>query len=370
MTRQRKLATGAAVAALFVGGTGIALLGSGDSPSSGTAATCDPVVLIEQAKSELLLTTKPGTWWAKNLGTTGHWANAWNLLAQAEQCAQTTTTTATVPTTTTLPTLPTTTGTAGSVLWRGDAEAGDFSQWNGTCEVQASRVTGSCYTTADVGDGDIQFVGAPVHGTNSTRATRHTIYTQLASTNTIRADLYTTHTRTGAAEGAEAYWHFAVYLPATNPDGSSNKTWAPQYNWNTLGDTHPDNDNDTYAIEFGIRDINTDHVIYAQHHDVNGGLGDNADWTPVAPLVYDQWIDVVFYVKWSTSPSVGHVTVWTNVNGAGYQQKYDHSYRTFAPGDPPYWKQALYTGGSRSWTNTAVFDGACRGTSFAAVAAC
>lgn len=39
--------------------------------------------LIDQAKAELLLTTKSGQWYSTHLGSPGHWTNAWNLLALA-----------------------------------------------------------------------------------------------------------------------------------------------------------------------------------------------------------------------------------------------------------------------------------------------
>lgn len=39
--------------------------------------------LIDQAKAELLLTTKSGQWYSTHLGSPGHWTNAWSLLDQA-----------------------------------------------------------------------------------------------------------------------------------------------------------------------------------------------------------------------------------------------------------------------------------------------
>src|SRR6266540_3749537 len=101
------------------------------------------------------------------------------------QSATTTAGTTTTGATTTTP-VPT-----GSVLWRGDAETGDLSQWTGggNCLVQASRVAGSCYGLTNctfggygVGDGDIQTVSSPVHGAGSTKAYKHVIYQQTSGT--------------------------------------------------------------------------------------------------------------------------------------------------------------------------------------------
>jgi hypothetical protein len=290
--------------------------------------------------------------------------------------------------TTTTGTGTTTPAPTGRVLWRGDAETGDFSQWTGggNCLVQASRVPGSCYGLTNctfggygTGDGDIQIVSSPVHGAGSTKAYKHTIYQQFntgcGGDNTIRADLYlppdTSHGQAAMdlpLQGKEQYWHFAFLLPSV--DGQPQQ-WAQYSNWNALGDMHPRNSASPYPVDFGVVDTGSKHFIYSEHIDESEGCFD-CDFLQVAPLVYDKWIDVVLFIHWSTDPNVGHVTIWTNVAGAGYVQKFDKSYRTLVAGDEPYWKQALYTGvnGGRTFTNTIVYDGTCRGTSFTAVAGC
>ncbi len=107
-----------AVLAVFVLGCAVAVFtdsGENQLRSSAGAATCDASALIDQAKVELLLTTKSGVWYANHLGTTGHWKNAFALLDQAKTCGSATTTTTaptTTPVTTTAPTtttVPTTT---------------------------------------------------------------------------------------------------------------------------------------------------------------------------------------------------------------------------------------------------------------------
>src|SRR6266511_3695749 len=300
------------------------------------------------------------------------------------QSATTTAGTTTTGATTTTP-VPSPTG---SVLWRGDAETGDFSQWTGggNCLVQASRVAGSCYGLTNctfggygVGDGDIQTVSSPVNGAGSTKAYKHVIYQQLntgcGGDNTVRADLYLPpDTSYGQAamgvplQGKAQYWHFAFMLPSIN---GQPQQWAQYFNWNALGDMHPRNGANPVPVDFGVVDTSSQHFIYSEHIDESQGCFD-CDTTQVAPLVYDKWIDVVFFIRWSSDPNAGQVTIWTNVAGAGYVQKFDKSYRTLVAGDDPYWKQALYTGlnGSRTFTNTVVYDGTCRGTSFTAVAGC
>ncbi len=90
MTRRQKLQAGAAGAAaatvLAVGGV---LLSTNDSTDTATAVPgCDTTALIESAKAELLLTTQTGKWFSTHRTQAGHWLNAFNLLDQAEACAQ------------------------------------------------------------------------------------------------------------------------------------------------------------------------------------------------------------------------------------------------------------------------------------------
>jgi len=206
------------------------------------------------------------------------------------------------------------------------------------------------------------------------------IYQQTSGTgcggdNTVRADLYLPpDTSYGQAamgvplQGKAQYWHFAFMLPSIN---GQPQQWAQYFNWNALGDMHPRNGANPVPVDFGVIDTGSDHFIYSEHVDEAQGCFD-CDVVQIAPLVYDKWIDVIFFIRWSSDPNAGHVTIWTNVAGAGYVQKFDKSYRTLVAGDDPYWKQALYTGlnGSRTFTNTVVYDGTCRGTSYAAVATC
>jgi hypothetical protein len=304
-----------------------------------------------------------------------------------------TTTTGTTTTGTTTGTTTTTPAPTGSVLWRGDAETSNFSQWTGggSCLVQASRVAGSCYGLTNctfggygTGDGDVQIVSSPVHGAGSTKAYKHTIYQQTSGTgcggdNTVRADLYLpSDTAYGQAamgvplQGKEQYWHFAFMLPSVN---GQPQQWSQYYNWNALGDMHPaDGGSALSPVDFGVVDTGTQHFIYSERIDEPNGCFD-CDFIQAAPLVYDKWIDVIFFIRWSTDPSVGHVTIWTNVAGAGYVQKFDKTYRTLIAGQLPYWKEALYTGigpnqTARTMTNTVIYDGTCRGTTFAVVATC
>jgi len=293
------------------------------------------------------------------------------------------------PTTTGTGTTTTTPAPNGSVLWRGDAETGNFSQWTGggNCEVQAARVLGTCYplTTGNagygLGDGDIQIVGSPTHGAGSTRAYKHVIYQSLnGSDGSIRADLYTNQAFMGEVNGTlagqEQYWHEAFLLPSIN--GLAQR-WANYYEHNVLADVHYGDHgtslNKIWPVAYGVRTVDTatPYIWFDHGSDV---LPDMTDNTALAPLLYDVWYDVVFYIKWGTTASTGHVTVWVQYPGSGgYVQKFDKSFQTMEAGDHPYWKQALYSGtgtntNTRTWTNTAVFDGDCRGTTFAAVATC
>ena len=275
------------------------------------------------------------------------------------------------------------------MLWRGDAEGSNpFAQWTngGTCDVQASRVAGTCYSVNSnnaVGDSDIQIVTSPVHGAGSTHAWKHIIYQQTAPDGTIRADLGLSQafmgTVGGTVDGQTQYWHDAFYFPGPS------QTWAPWGDWNSISDMHPDQqgpvNNDIYPLSLGVRAFSSTNplcpCVFFDHSDNRVTNPVNQDETAVAPLVYDQWIDVIFMIRWGTTGPTGtdpgHVTIWSQYPGSGgYKQIFDKSYPTMDSGDDPYWKQALYTGlnGSRTFTNTIIHDGSCRGTSFNAVAGC
>ncbi len=243
------------------------------------------------------------------------------------QSATTTAGTTTTGATTTTP-VPT-----GSVLWRGDAETGDLSQWTGggNCLVQASRVAGSCYGLTNctfggygVGDGDIQTVSSPVHGAGSTKAYKHVIYQQTSGTgcggdNTVRADLYLPpDTSYGQAamgvplQGKEQYWHFAFMLPSVN---GQPQQWAQYFNWNALGDMHPRNGANPVPVDFGVVDTSSQHFIYSEHIDESQGCFD-CDTTQVAP---------------SGQTSLGRGT-----------------YRSSTRATAPWWPETIRTGNRRS----------------------
>jgi hypothetical protein len=250
--------------------------------------------------------------------------------------------------------------------------------------VQAFRVAGSCYALDNsglsgygVGDGDIQIVSSPVHGAGSTHAFKQIIYQGLnPADKSIRADLYTNQSFMGEVGGTLAgqaqFWHFAVYFPSL---AGGPQRWANYCEHNVIGDFHEGTGSPYLETAFGICADTSTPYIWFDH--VSSSCGYNCDQANISgPLVYDQWYDVIIYIKWSSDPAVGHATVWAQTpNSSGYSLKFDKAYKTMDAGDHPYWKQALYSGTGfntsvRTWTNTAVFDGACRGTSFAAVAAC
>ncbi len=278
---------------------------------------------------------------------------------------------------------------SGVVRWRGDVGQRGFSRWTGggNCEVQAARVPGTCYpaeTTSDqygVGDGNIEIVRSPTHGADRKRAYKHIIYQTLnGSDGSIRADLHTDEDFMGEVNGTlagqEQYWHEAFLLPFI--DGRPQR-WANYYEHNVLGDMHYGDQgtsaNDIWPLAWGVRTAATSRpYIWFDHGDDH--LPDMSDHTRLAPLKYNVWYDVLFYIKWGTTPTTGHVTVWVRYDGSkGYHKRFDKTFQTMDAGDHPYWKEALYSGAgtnteTRTWTNVAVFDGACRGTSFAAVQNC
>jgi hypothetical protein len=276
--------------------------------------------------------------------------------------------------------------TNSNIFWRGDGETGDFSQWtgdDGNCEVQASRVRGTCYPVSLVGDSNIQLVRSPTRCANSRYAFKHLIYQQLSDSaspiggNVIRADLYTNQTFmgevNGTLEGQKQWWGWSFLIPSVH---GKRQRWAASYNFNAIADMHSGSVSQNHITPFnlGIRDVKR-HVVYFQRNDdreVNAAGYHDLNWRPLAPLVYDKWYDVVLFIKWGTTTATGHVRLWIQLDGGGYVKKVDLAVPTMDAGDHPYFKEALYSGpnpdGSpRTYTNTVIQDMVRRGNSFAAV---
>jgi hypothetical protein len=253
------------------------------------------------------------------------------------------------------------------VLWRGGFETRNFSQWTGggNCQVQATRVPGSCYSANWGGDGDIELVKKPVW--SGRYAAKHVVYPGNPSSDGIeRADLALSSGRAngevnGTLAGTTYWYHLSMLFP-----GPAQNWWPTFCNFNTVMDFHPGDDgtgpNQIVPIELGINNCTGGPpFIYSER--AWGCCGDFAYRNVSGRLRYGRWYSFIWRITWSTTS--GGVALW--VDG---RRKWSYSrVPTMDAGDHPYWKEALYRRAFSS-INTVIQDGACRGTSFKAVARC
>ncbi|QRO00322.1 heparin lyase I family protein [Archangium violaceum] len=168
-----------------------------------------------------------------------------------------------------------TTITSSTVVWRGDFETGDTSQWTRAQMVSADR---------------LQVVSSPSRqGSYALKATvRQGDDPINASGN--RNELVKT---TREAVGSEYYYKFSTMFASDFP---SVKTWQLFAQW------HHEGGSGSPPVEF---------YVYGEEVRLNIG-GDPGVIVWKTPLVRGQWQDFIFHVRWSPDPSVGFVELYHN----------------------------------------------------------
>ncbi len=191
----------------------------------------------------------------------GNSLNDWASIAEARACAGTPTTTPPPPTST--------------VVWRGDFETGDRSQWSSTQMVSADRLA---------------IVSSPLReGRYAIKATVKQGDDPINSSGN-RNELVR---MTREAAGSEYYYKFSTMFA---PDFPSVRTWQLFTQW------HHEGSGGSPPVEF---------YVYGEEIRLNiGGSPGTLVWT--RPLVRGAWLDFVFHVKWSADPRVGFVELYLN----------------------------------------------------------
>ncbi|MFP2933657.1 heparin lyase I family protein [Pyxidicoccus sp. 3LG] len=195
----------------------------------------------------------------------GNTLNDWASIAEARACAGTTTQPP--------PTTPPPTGS--SVVWVGDFETNNLSQWSKTQMVSADRLAlvasplrqgrYAVKTTVKQGDDPINSSG---NRNELVRMTRE-------------------------PAGSEYYYRWSTMFDSTFP---SAKTWQLFTQW------HHEGDSGSPPVEF---------YVYGEEIRLNiGGNPGTIVWR--TPLVRGQWQDFIFHVKWSPNSSVGFVELYLN----------------------------------------------------------
>jgi Polysaccharide lyase len=205
------------------------------------------------------------------------------------------------------------TGARASVVWRGDFETGDITQWN-HYEGIGTRFT---------------VVPSPV------REGKYALRTELR-----QGDIASNGTRNELdyllqqGEGTDLYYSWSTMFPAEYPNTPGFQIFTQWHQEQNIGNAPP--------IVF--------HIANGQMRFTNNVTG-TVVWS--APLVLGVWHDFIAHIKWSSNASVGFCELW-------YDGQHVAS-RTFGatlfPGTWVYLKQGLYRDNSIVPTAVVFHDG-------------
>ncbi|WP_375766608.1 heparin lyase I family protein [Archangium gephyra] len=190
-------------------------------------------------------------------------------------------------------------GSGTGVVWRGDFETGDRSQWSSTQMVSSDR---------------LQVLPSPVRqGSYAIKVTVRQGDNPISASGN-RNELVK---MTNEKEGDEYYYRWSTMFASDYP---SAKTWQLFTQW------HHSGNNGSPPVEFYVNG----ETIYLR---VNGTT---VVWS--TPLVRGQWQDFIFHVKWSSNPGVGFVELYHN----GQLSLPKRSAATLYSGQTNYLKVGLY----------------------------
>jgi hypothetical protein len=187
-----------------------------------------------------------------------------------------------------------------AVVWRGDFETGDLSQWTESQQVAPDRM---------------QVVDAPV------RQGKHALRVEVRqgddpiNASGDRAELVWTPVET---EGNDRYYAWSTMWATDFP---SVATWQAFTQWHHTGNTG------TPPLEMYVNG-ETMYLAIGAHETVV--------WTH--PLERGAWHDFILHVKWSSDPNVGFVELWYD----GKQELRKTNGDTMYPGQDNILKQGLY----------------------------
>ena len=220
------------------------------------------------------------------------------------------------------------------ILWRGDYETANFSQWTAVQAVpgRTSFVTdivreGRYAARFEINPGD-----KPINATGE------------------RTEIYK---ETGEAAGVESWWAWSTYFGNDfNPN--------PDTLWNIFTDWHHSGCCGQANVHFEVDTTFSPWRI--QLRTFGGDVNQNQRRFRLAELERNKWYDFVFHVRWAPD-NTGFVEVW--LNGQLVVPK------TFTPttyhGQHVYLKQGIYRGAS-ALTTAIYHDGMRRGQSYEDVA--
>jgi hypothetical protein len=197
----------------------------------------------------------------------------------------------------------------GTVLWKGDFQTGDFSQWGTLQEAATNR---------------LQIVTNPA-APGERYAMQVTVDSGDVVSNGARAEA--TYEGANPAEGDSRYYHWQTYFPA---DFVAADYWQIFTQWHQY-------------ISGGSPPL----AIMVWGNQIKLGNENNVYfWT--GPLQLGEWHDFIIHVVWSSNATTGGVEVWYD----GQHVLPFTSTATLFPGDTVYLKQGLYRKSAINYTQT------------------
>jgi MYXO-CTERM domain-containing protein len=213
---------------------------------------------------------------------------------------------------------------SADVLWRGDYETGDLSQWD-KVDGLASRLT---------------VESSVVH--QGSKALRVELHQGDVSSSGTRNEVVLSDPAHFESEGNDRWYAWSTLFPADYP---SNDTWQVFTQWHHTGCCG------SPPVEFSV---------IGEHIQLGHDGSAEVLWT--APLVRGVWHDFVVHVFWSSTD--GYVELY--YDGAKVLGK--TSVQTLYPGEQAYLKQGLYWNAAITSVGVLYHDGMVMGTSLADVA--
>ncbi len=214
----------------------------------------------------------------------------------------------------------TSTGTGTGVVWRGDFETGDRTQWSKTQMVSSDRLQ---VLSSPTRQGSYAIKVTVKQGDNPISASGN------------RNELVR---MTNEKEGDEFFYRWSTMFASDYPSAN---TWQLFTQWHHSGDSG------SPPVEFYVNG----ETIYLRLQ------GSSVVWS--TKLVRGQWLDFIFHVKWSAKSSVGFVELYLN----GQLVLPKRYAATLYSGMTNYLKVGLYRNSSIAQTGVVYHDGWIQGRS-------
>jgi hypothetical protein len=242
-----------------------------------------------------------------------------------------------------------------AVLWKGDYETGDFSQW---WLREWSQNNSQGFTPSQVGNSTASIVGAPT--AQGSYAAKFQLFPTTGTSSVDRAEIVATQQEAGGYPGDDWYYGWWTDFP-----GPSQQWWSKGGDWNAFTQ-FASTDGSGGWLGFGVDDTTGTPRIFMD--------APTGHYT-LTNLQYDHWYHFVLHVKWSTSSSVGLFELWLDGNNvipltpAQTLKNQSSSINPSFTAPGMYVTQGIYRAAS-SFTNTVIHDGFCRAASYSAAASC